>query len=103
EDGIRDFHVTGVQTCALPIFSGLAMISDKMGRPKSRLVLFRNPKHPGTLRVLKVLAIAEMAGDKFPFAPDRTALGPLLGRAVARSEERRGGRERARVGWRCEI
>src|SRR5690606_40321756 len=21
EDGIRDFHVTGVQTCALPIFS----------------------------------------------------------------------------------
>src|SRR5690606_40399426 len=24
EDGIRDFHVTGVQTCALPIF-GLAI------------------------------------------------------------------------------
>src|SRR5690606_39437033 len=22
EDGIRDFHVTGVQTCALPIFKG---------------------------------------------------------------------------------
>src|SRR5690606_41037208 len=22
EDGIRDFHVTGVQTCALPIWSG---------------------------------------------------------------------------------
>src|SRR5690606_40715566 len=22
EDGIRDFHVTGVQTCALPIFRG---------------------------------------------------------------------------------
>src|SRR6266511_5320597 len=22
EDGIRDFHVTGVQTCALPIFEG---------------------------------------------------------------------------------
>src|SRR5690606_32565207 len=22
EDGIRDFHVTGVQTCALPIFCG---------------------------------------------------------------------------------
>src|SRR5690606_40397131 len=27
EDGIRDFHVTGVQTCALPIFStGMAAI-----------------------------------------------------------------------------
>src|SRR5690606_40343290 len=24
EDGIRDFHVTGVQTCALPIYSPLA-------------------------------------------------------------------------------
>src|SRR5690606_40357885 len=24
EDGIRDFHVTGVQTCALPIFTGRA-------------------------------------------------------------------------------
>src|SRR5690606_8709489 len=23
EDGIRDFHVTGVQTCALPIWGGL--------------------------------------------------------------------------------
>src|SRR5690606_39419959 len=23
EDGIRDFHVTGVQTCALPIFSNI--------------------------------------------------------------------------------
>src|SRR5690606_41001573 len=25
EDGIRDFHVTGVQTCALPILSGLPL------------------------------------------------------------------------------
>src|SRR5690606_40383443 len=24
EDGIRDFHVTGVQTCALPIYSAAA-------------------------------------------------------------------------------
>src|SRR5690606_40848969 len=23
EDGIRDFHVTGVQTCALPIYFGI--------------------------------------------------------------------------------
>src|SRR5690606_40188588 len=27
EDGIRDFHVTGVQTCALPILSSLYSIS----------------------------------------------------------------------------
>src|SRR5690606_7132396 len=28
EDGIRDFHVTGVQTCALPIFKTLQAIDD---------------------------------------------------------------------------
>src|SRR5690606_40772100 len=27
EDGIRDFHVTGVQTCALPIFSDDTVLS----------------------------------------------------------------------------
>src|SRR5690606_39439863 len=26
EDGIRDFHVTGVQTCALPIYQELELI-----------------------------------------------------------------------------
>src|SRR5690606_40531132 len=30
EDGIRDFHVTGVQTCALPIWAG------KRARPPAR-------------------------------------------------------------------
>src|SRR5690606_16494068 len=32
EDGIRDFHVTGVQTCALPI-SGVARLSLSTGAP----------------------------------------------------------------------
>src|SRR5207302_6640221 len=27
EDGIRDFHVTGVQTCALPIFTGSSVLT----------------------------------------------------------------------------
>src|SRR5690606_40198792 len=27
EDGIRDFHVTGVQTCALPIFSARGQVT----------------------------------------------------------------------------
>src|SRR5690606_40828353 len=27
EDGIRDFHVTGVQTCALPILKGALVIN----------------------------------------------------------------------------
>src|SRR5690606_39377510 len=37
EDGIRDFHVTGVQTCALPIYA-LARLSERfysLPRPDS--------------------------------------------------------------------
>src|SRR5690606_40002730 len=37
EDGIRDFHVTGVQTCALPIYSWLIW-----GRPEAASLLLRN-------------------------------------------------------------
>src|SRR5690606_40150166 len=29
EDGIRDFHVTGVQTCALPIFTRLGNLQQQ--------------------------------------------------------------------------
>src|SRR5690606_37073432 len=34
EDGIRDFHVTGVQTCALPIYHvGASRSSRRLGAP----------------------------------------------------------------------
>src|SRR5690606_40735916 len=36
EDGIRDFHVTGVQTCALPI-----LYDDVTGLPTRRVVVAR--------------------------------------------------------------
>src|SRR5690606_39798752 len=32
EDGIRDFHVTGVQTCALPICHPLSLLSPSQHR-----------------------------------------------------------------------
>src|SRR5436309_4156394 len=32
EDGIRDFHVTGVQTCALPIFFELPLVITLLAR-----------------------------------------------------------------------
>src|SRR5690606_39739096 len=39
EDGIRDFHVTGVQTCALPIFPqtvyGVQLLTAAMAKAKS--------------------------------------------------------------------
>src|SRR5690606_35310160 len=35
--GIRDFHVTGVQTCALPIFHPMKSLFDAFGDDKRRL------------------------------------------------------------------
>src|SRR5690606_40548488 len=42
EDGIRDFHVTGVQTCALPICMKLIAINRKTGMRAA-------PGEPGTI------------------------------------------------------
>src|SRR5256885_5837809 len=81
EDGIRDYKVTGVQTCALPIFFGTTNVA----------TYNRNLHHRrrSTLRqiALRVRAI-------------RRATDPLKARVIlttgledARSEERRVGKE----------
>src|SRR5690606_40376910 len=36
-DGIRDFHVTGVQTCALPIFARIAVSDEDAERMTGEL------------------------------------------------------------------
>src|SRR5690606_39439650 len=42
EDGIRDFHVTGVQTCALPIYElGVRLSCDDFGTGYSSLAHLR--------------------------------------------------------------
>src|SRR5699024_11282128 len=41
EDGIRDRNVTGVQTCALPIY-----LENKLADPLTTLMLFCNPHNP---------------------------------------------------------
>src|SRR5690349_24753121 len=75
EDGIRDLYVTGVQTCALPIF---------------RLVLVeRDSETPGELVQVRELAVALVVGEEHEHAP---VLHP------GRSEERRVGKE-CRSGW----
>src|SRR5690606_40195002 len=70
EDGIRDFHVTGVQTCALPIFALAAWLTSAA-----------HGAEPSLLEALE-------AND--------AALATSLVRAgadVTRSEERRVGKE----------
>src|SRR5436309_15941558 len=72
EDGIRDFHVTGVQTCALPI----SREADGADAP---------PVERGAVRVRAVLDHDEPA----------RARELEDGAEIDRSEERRGGK-----GWR---
>src|SRR2546430_13044683 len=80
EDGIRDLTVTGVQTCALPIFAGDELLH--RGEGDRVPVLGRPPPDGGA--------------DLFPGDPD--ANGSQAGRdqnqpGEARSEERRVGKE----------
>src|SRR5437868_15489041 len=49
EDGIRDRNVTGVQTCALPIFAALGWVADT----QTRVVSDVRDLVPGNLKALK--------------------------------------------------
>src|SRR5690606_40967947 len=85
EDGIRDFHVTGVQTCALPILEGRGVVwADGRGLPASRLA-------STLLERLDALGLGEGAGAG-------VALTPAAAEAAARvaAEERERARTRAR-------
>src|SRR5207253_7430379 len=93
EDGIRDGHVTGVQTCALPILVGAPPAVGREGREES-----------GALALL-LLLLAVGCGIAGEGAVAGAIAGvfallvlPLL---LLRSEERRVGKECwcGRVGW----
>src|SRR5690606_41146004 len=83
EDGIRDFHVTGVQTCALPI---LRLLSNVIAFFQSNNV-FTTEKHPHLN--------AKVDEDK-PWERLERVLVTLYGTTLEqqnRSEERRVGKE----------
>src|SRR5690606_40937729 len=71
EDGIRDFHVTGVQTCALPISSS---------RPVSTAPAQSTSAAPAKRRIARL-------GGRDTLAPS------VSNRRRRRSEERRVGKE----------
>src|SRR5437870_13292518 len=76
EDGIRDGHVTGVQTCALPISA-----------KTSTCITIPSPR-PSTI----ASAAADQMLECVPSRESRTM--PTVIKAVPRSEERRVGKER---------
>src|SRR5207302_6208019 len=57
EDGIRDFHVTGVQTCALPISVAAPGARPSPDRERERIV---DPKEDGALLERGEASIAEI-------------------------------------------
>src|SRR5690606_39672491 len=94
--GIRDFHVTGVQTCALPILDmrdGAVLWHAPLGHIDSRALVLNN--------VVYVPANIDEKNDKTFFHALDVTTGAVLWRVPqpgkpwgSRSEERRAGKER---------
>src|SRR5690606_39945542 len=82
EDGIRDFHVTGVQTCALPISSWALACPACPSAPLAWKTPTRRPKRTTYLRLTTRV--------KRPFTPLTLSFSPVQ---QLRSEERRVGKE----------
>src|SRR5690606_41178655 len=73
EDGIRDFHVTGVQTCALPIYRQLGLPAEQLLRPPGGRVAADDVARPRrTLDDLEV-ALADDLGERRDQLADRRA------------------------------
>src|SRR5690606_40475471 len=90
EDGIRDFHVTGVQTCALPIFEPDSMLAEVVAREGVRLAVLAVPG-----------AVAQEVTDRLVGAgvTGLLSLVPAVLAVPDRSEERRVGKECRWRGW----
>src|SRR5690606_39747332 len=64
EDGIRDFHVTGVQTCALPISRQLARFRAGLVLPQDPDdLLFRKSRSFHSVRPFKGRTLAPRGGN----------------------------------------
>src|SRR5690606_39946747 len=95
EDGMRDFHVTGVQTCALPIWlTGASSITSgtRFGEPFQMSMMYSSSSFRSDVMELApvsrpVVGTAYVPGSK-----------SITNRALLRSEERRVGRDGS-VGW----
>src|SRR5207302_2613977 len=90
EDGIRDFHVTGVQTCALPIYAFLSVGHDEYWSWQMR----DNVEHARDVGINLGFFSANTAYWQVRFEDSPTTGQPytvMVG--YKRSEERRVGKE----------
>src|SRR5690606_40216808 len=89
EDGIRDFHVTGVQTCALPIYLALASGHSRFAVIGAGVIGLTT-----ALRLIETGADVAIYAAEFP-AETRSAraTGVWSPSSRIRSEERRVGKE----------
>src|SRR5690606_40840436 len=90
EDGIRHFHVTGVQTCALPISLGYSRTPKKFQpiTPKSKITKLKTVARTGRRMLMEDKLILSLNFDmpyQFSFSPSFLH--------ESRSEERRVGQE----------
>src|SRR5690606_40124157 len=93
EDGIRDFHVTGVQTCALPICSGTSGPLQHLSRVALTLLLgfglaacaAMGPQDPGG--PLSLLPDTEPVGTD-PSGGGACVVAGEIGRASCRERAR---------------
>lgn len=71
--------LAGMRSMAAPAALGRLSQAGKLEHTKGALALV---SRPGFAKSANLLAVAELVADKLPFTPNRTAAGPLLGRAL---------------------
>src|SRR5206468_8249664 len=99
EDGIRDLIVTGVQTCALPIYVRGRAVRDRAGRGRGTAAARARRRHPRPVRAA-LDPHARRRVDRHPWRTLGRAGGGQRGRRGPRSEERRVGKEWRGWWWR---
>src|SRR5690606_41120406 len=98
EDGIRDFHVTGVQTCALPICRRPREQRRHLRASGVRPPIPRRATPRDGAQLLRRAAYGRSAAAELPRTPQRHDRQRAL---AARSEERRVGKEWTSGGEPC--